>query len=149
MPLSYFIEKPFQNWTYEDSAQIGNVLLHVDCSVPVDPVRQKLMEILHQSALWDGKVANLQVTDALVDQVELRALVSARNPSALWDLRCEVREKLLAFLQVEYPHAPPLQPIQDSGAHSPIETPETGHHDTERCDGGSPQNARPEPAARH
>jgi small-conductance mechanosensitive channel len=109
VPLTYFIEKPFQNWTYETSPQIGVVLLHVDYTVPVDRLRQKLNEILRDSKLWDGKVANLQVTDTPTDMVELRALVSAHNPSVTWDLRCEVREKLIAYLQSEYPHTLPRQ----------------------------------------
>ncbi|HEY2538922.1 MAG TPA: mechanosensitive ion channel domain-containing protein, partial [Stellaceae bacterium] len=112
VPLTYFIEKPFQNWTYESTAQLGAVLLHVDYSVPVDRLRQKLDEVVRASPLWDGKVANLQVTDTPNDMVELRALVSARNPSQTWDLRCEVREKLIAFLQAEYPLALPRQRME-------------------------------------
>jgi small-conductance mechanosensitive channel len=118
VPLTYFIEKPFQNWTYDDAAQIGSVFLHVDYTVPVDRLRQKLNEILHDSKLWDGKVANLQVTDTPQGMVELRVLVSARNPGQTWDLRCEVREKLIAFLQAEYPQALPRQRV-DFGAAPP------------------------------
>jgi small-conductance mechanosensitive channel len=102
VPLSYFLENPFQNWTYESTAQIGSVVLRVDPTVSVDRLRQKLDEIVHQCNLWDGKVANLQVTDLPDDgKIELRALVSARTPRQTWDLRCEVREKLAAFLQAE------------------------------------------------
>lgn len=108
VPLTYFIETPFQNWTYESAAQIGSVLLRVDGSVPVDRVRAKLDEILHQSPLWDGKTASVQVTDLPEGKIELRALVSARNPNQTWDLRCEVREKLAGFLQTELqPPSPP------------------------------------------
>jgi small-conductance mechanosensitive channel len=99
VPLTYFIEQPFQNWTYDNAEQIGAVMLRVDYSVPLDRLRQKLDQILHESKLWDGKVAKLQVTDIPDGKLELRALVSARNPSHTWDLRCEVREKLIAFLQ--------------------------------------------------
>jgi small-conductance mechanosensitive channel len=99
VPLSYFIEKPFQNWTYEAAAQIGAVLLRVGYTVSVDSLRQKLEEIVRQSPLWDGKVARLEVTDVAIDAMELRALISARNPGQTWNLRCEVREKLVAFLQ--------------------------------------------------
>jgi small-conductance mechanosensitive channel len=102
VPLTYFIENPFQNWTYEGAEQTGAVLFRVDPSVPIDCLRQKLDEIVRQSPLWDGGVARLQVTDMLADgKAELRALVSARTPSQTWDLRCEVREKLIAFLQTE------------------------------------------------
>jgi small-conductance mechanosensitive channel len=109
VPLTYFIEKPFQNWTYESAAQIGSVFLNVDYTVPVERVRQQLDEILHASKLWDGKVAGLQVTDAPNSMIQLRALVSARNPGQAWDLRCEVREKLIGFLQAEFPDALPRQ----------------------------------------
>jgi small-conductance mechanosensitive channel len=107
VPLSYFIEKPFQNWTRQTAAIIGTVFLYVDYSVPVDAVRAKLSEIVKQSDLWDGDVANLQITDAKERTVELRVLVSARDAAKAWDLRCLVREKLVAFLQSEYPQALP------------------------------------------
>ena len=109
VPLSYFIEKPFQNWTREGSALIGSVFIHADYSVPVDRVRKKLEEIVRQSKLWDGAVVNLQVTDAKERGVELRALVSSRTSPANWDLRCEVREKLITFLQEEFPQALPRE----------------------------------------
>src|SRR5207248_10805854 len=80
VPLSYFIEKPFQNWTYEAAAQIGAILLRVGYTVSVDSLRQKFDEIVRQSPLWDRRVAKLEVTDVAVDAVELRALISARNP---------------------------------------------------------------------
>ncbi len=110
VPLSYFIEKPFQNWTRETSALIGSVFLYVDYTVPVEKLREKLMEVARASPLWDGRVVVLQVSDATKDHtVELRALVSARSAPASWDLRCEVREKLIAYLQEEYPGALPRQ----------------------------------------
>lgn len=110
VPLSYFIEKPFQNWTRETSALIGSVFLYVDYTVPVEKLREKLTEVARASPLWDGRVVVLQVSDATKDHtVELRALVSARSAPATWDLRCEVREKLIAYLQEEYPGALPRQ----------------------------------------
>ena len=112
LPLTYFLEKPFQNWTRETSSLIGSVFLYVDYSVPVEAVRQALAEIARASPLWDGKVVNLQVSDAKERAVELRALVSARNAPQTWDLRCEVREKLVTFLQREYPHALPTARVQ-------------------------------------
>src|SRR5436305_5873948 len=105
VPLAYFIEKPFQNWTHRGSAAIGAVTVNVDYTVPVERVRQKVMEIVKASALWDGELVNLQMTEAGDKTVQLRALVSAQNAGANWDLRCELREKLVAFLQTEYPLA--------------------------------------------
>ncbi len=107
VPISYFIEKPFQNWTRTGGELIGNVMLYVDHTTPVDAVRKKLTEIVTQSKLWNGKVVNLQVTDCRETTIELRALVSADNAGAVSDLRAEVREKLIEFLQREHPDALP------------------------------------------
>lgn len=109
VPLSYFMEKPFQNWTRKSASIIGTVMLHADYTVPVERVREKLGEIAKESKLWDGKVVSLQVTDAGEHTLELRALVSATTSPRAWDLRCEVREKLIAFLQAEWPNALPLR----------------------------------------
>jgi small-conductance mechanosensitive channel len=107
VPLTYFIEKPFQNWTRDTSALIGNVMLYVDYAAPVDVIRAKFSEILKQSDKWDGRIAALQVTDFKEGTMELRCLMSARTASQTFDLRCEVREKLIAFLQKEHPEALP------------------------------------------
>jgi small-conductance mechanosensitive channel len=108
VPLSYFIEKPFQNWTRTGSGElIGSVFFYVDHSAPVETIRKKLADIAGQSTLWNGKVLSLQVSDCKETTIELRALLSADNASALWDLRCDVREKLIDFLQREYPAALP------------------------------------------
>jgi len=109
VPLSYFLEKPFQNWTRQSTDLIGSVLLWVDYTVPVARVRTKLEDFVRESKLWDGQVVNLQVVDSNDRAVQLRALVSARTSPEAWDLRCEVREKLIAFLQQEFPAALPKQ----------------------------------------
>jgi small-conductance mechanosensitive channel len=107
VPISYFMEKPFQNWSRISGELIGTVLLYVDHTTPVAVVRKKLNEIATQSRLWNRKVVNLQVVDCNETTIQLRALVSANSAPAAWDLRCEVREKLIEFLQREYPHALP------------------------------------------
>jgi small-conductance mechanosensitive channel len=108
VPLSYFMEKPFQNWTHGSPSLIGTILFYVDWSVPVARVRAKLEEVVRASALWDGKTLALQVTQVTPQGlIELRALASASNASRAWDLRCEVREKLVAFLQQDYPESLP------------------------------------------
>jgi small-conductance mechanosensitive channel len=109
LPLTYFIEKPFQNWTYQSADLIGTVQWSCDCVVPIEALRQKLDKIVRSTPLWDGKVAVLQVTEALGTTLTLRALVGARNSGDAWDLRCFVREKMIAFLQQEYPYALPRQ----------------------------------------
>jgi small-conductance mechanosensitive channel len=105
VPLSYFIEHVFQNWTREDSALIGVVVLYVDYTAPVAAMRAKLDDIANASALWDRRVVGLQVTDFKTDTMEVRMVVSAGNASRVFDLRCEVREKMIAWLQAEHPYA--------------------------------------------
>ena len=147
VPLTYFIDKPFQNWTYDNAAQIGSVFLPVDYSAPVDRLRQKLDQILRDSKLWDGKVGNLQVTDVTETALQLRALVSARTPGQTWDLRCEVREKLIAFLEREYPHA---LPGQHSETAAPPATQASGSApDGSAADQGAAPEQRVPPPARH
>jgi small-conductance mechanosensitive channel len=109
VPLAYFLEKPFQNWTRQTTDLIGTVLLWVDYTVPVAPIRARLEQIVRETTLWDGQVVNLQVVDSNERAVQLRALVSARTSPESWDLRCEVREKLIEFLQQTYPAALPKQ----------------------------------------
>jgi len=109
VPLSYFIEKPFQNWTRESSALIGSAFIYVDYRAPVAVIRDKLSEIVKQSKNWDGNVINLAVTNAKEQTIELRCLMSARSAGQAFDLRCEVREKLIDFLQREHPEALPRQ----------------------------------------
>jgi small-conductance mechanosensitive channel len=107
VPLTYFIEKPFQNWTRHSADLIGTVFLNTDYTVPVEEVRNELRRLLEAHHLWDRKVCVLQVTEAKEHTIELRALVSAANASTLWDLRCAVREGLIRFLQERYPeHLP-------------------------------------------
>jgi small-conductance mechanosensitive channel len=109
VPLSYFIEKPFQNWTREDSALIGSAFIYADYSAPVGIIRDKLSDIVKASKNWDGRVINLQVTDTKERTIELRCLMSARNAGRAFDLRCEVREQLVEFLQKHHPEALPRQ----------------------------------------
>lgn len=107
LPLTYFIQKPFQNWTRDDSRLIGVAFLYVDYEAPIDRLRVKLEAIAHASPLWDGDVVSLQVTDITARVAQVRCLTSARNASLAFDLRCEVREKMLAFMRDECPQALP------------------------------------------
>lgn len=107
VPIGYFIEQPFQNWTRTSAEILGTVFIYVDYSVPLDALRAELTRILSTSACWDGKVNVLQVTDAKEHTVELRALASAADASLAWDLRCEIREKLIAFVQQNHPASLP------------------------------------------
>lgn len=107
VPLTRFLEESFQNWTRQKSDLLGSVHLHADYRVPVDRVRDELKRILERSDLWDGETWNLQVVDATERTIELRALMSAPDAPTAWNLRCEVREEMLAFLQDEHPASLP------------------------------------------
>jgi small-conductance mechanosensitive channel len=107
VPLSYFIEKPFQNWTRKTADILGTVFIYTDYTVPVEEVRQELHRILKSSSLWNEKVWGLQVTDAKEHTMELRALMSAADGGTAWDLRCYVRERLIQYLQEHHPQSLP------------------------------------------
>ncbi len=118
VPITYFIEKPFQNWTRTTADILGSVFLYVDYMVPVEAIREELQRILDKSQHWDRKVCVLQVTNTSEHTIELRALMSAADASTAWTLRCEVREKLVSFIQEKYPDALPrvraeLEKVQD------------------------------------
>ena len=137
VPLAYFMEKPFQNWTREGSAIIGSVLLYLDYTAPIEAIRAKAAEIVAASKLWDRKVVNIAVTDSKERVIEVRVLASAANASAAFDLRCEVREKLIEFLRAEHPESLPrsrnetveLQ-VRDRGE---LESRERGSEESDRA----------------
>jgi small-conductance mechanosensitive channel len=107
VPLSYFIERPFQNWTRHEADILGTVFLYTDYTVAVDALRAELKRIVAASSEWDGKVCVLQVTNATEKALELRALASAADASKAWNLRCEIRERLIDFVQKNYPGSLP------------------------------------------
>jgi len=118
VPITFFLEKPFQNWTRVSADILGTVFIYADYTVPIDAVRAELDRICKSSDLWDGKVCGLQVTNTTAAAVEMRALVSAKDSPRAWDLRCLVREKLIDFLQKAYPLSLPrtrvaVDPLRD------------------------------------
>jgi small-conductance mechanosensitive channel len=115
VPVARFLDAPFQNWTRVSSEVWGVAMLYADPTVPVDQVREELSRYVAGHPKWDGKVCGLQVTGASERALELRALVSAADSSALWDLRCDVREHLVAFLRDELPDSLPRTRAQVSG----------------------------------
>ena len=108
VPLSYFIENSFQNWTRESSDILGTAFLYVDYSIPVEDLRTQLETIVHASPFWDKRVCGLQVTNLTDRSMELRCLMSSRNSGENFDLRCLVREQMTAWIQQNYPTAFPI-----------------------------------------
>jgi small-conductance mechanosensitive channel len=110
VPLTWFIENPFQNWTRTSSDLIGTFYIYVDYTCPVEPLRKEYERILQETALWDGKAQVLQVTDLFKTTMQLRCLLSASDSGKLFDLRCLAREKMILFIQQNYPqHLPTLR----------------------------------------
>lgn len=103
VPLQWFIENPFSNWTRSSSQIIGTVFLFVDYRMPLAPLREELARIVENAPEWDRRVQVLQVTDCTERAMQLRALVSAPDSGLAWDLRCRVREGLLDFVHRHYP----------------------------------------------
>jgi small-conductance mechanosensitive channel len=114
VPFAKFISESFQNWTRESAQILGTVFIHVDYTVPVQAVREELQRITQACEHWDKRVCVLQVTDATERTVQLRALVSAASSGKAWDLRVHVREKLIEFLQREFPGALPRVRVEGS-----------------------------------
>jgi small-conductance mechanosensitive channel len=109
VPLSYFIEKPFYNWTRQTAATMGSVLLYLDYAAPVEIIRQKAIALVADLKIWNGNVVNVQVTNANSQTMELRVLVNSGSAAATSNLCADLRERLIAFLQQEHPEALPRQ----------------------------------------
>jgi small-conductance mechanosensitive channel len=107
LPITYFVEKPFQDWSRVSTEVLGTVILYLDYQVPLGELRKELKRLVENNAKWDRKVCGLQVTDTKQTAVEVRALVSSTDPGKAFDLRCEVREGLIQFLQRHHPESLP------------------------------------------
>ena len=119
LPISDYLEKPFTNWTRQTSEILGTVFLHVDYSVPLDALRERLQELVKDHEDWDGRVVEIVAVEARPTTLEIRALVSSRDSGAAWRLRCDVREGLVTFLQQNYPTALPRFRAELSGDAAP------------------------------
>ena len=107
LPINYFIEKPFQNWTRTTSEMLGTVILYLDYAVPIEALRTEYKRLLEASPLWDKRAAAVQVTNVTDSNIEVRMLLSASNSGDAFDLRCYIRESLILFLQNNYPESLP------------------------------------------
>jgi small-conductance mechanosensitive channel len=127
VPITHFIEKPFQNWTRTTSELIGAVLIYTDYTVPVAELRAELQRIVEGTDLWDGRVCSLQVTNSTKLGMEIRALASAEDSPKTWNLRCHIREHLVDFIKRSFPESLPRSRVEldgkgrnlDSGRHVP------------------------------
>ncbi len=107
VPLQWFIENPFQNWSRNDTEMMGTVFVNVDYSMPIEPMRAEFDRLLKQAPEWDGKTNLVQVTESGDTTIQVRFLLSARDSTALWNLRCAIREGLITFIQEQFPdHLP-------------------------------------------
>jgi small-conductance mechanosensitive channel len=132
VPITYFIEKPFQNWTRSSAQIMGSIFFYLDYRVPMEALRKEYERTVRASTLWDGVVCVLQVTDTKERCIEVRGLVSAANASTAFDLRCEIREKMLVWLTAQYPHALPRIRLDDRPCEGPVTARATGNRQSER-----------------
>jgi small-conductance mechanosensitive channel len=107
LPINYFIEKPFQNWTRTTAEMMGTVILYLDYSVPLEALRAEFKRLLDVSPLWDKRVSAVQVTGATERDIEVRMLMSAANSGDVFDLRCYIRENIIQFIREYYPDSLP------------------------------------------
>ena len=109
VPINYFLENTFENWTRSSPDIIGKMTFHADYSVPVDELREEFERLVTGSPLWDGRASNLVVISAGEKTIELRGIMSARNSGDAFDLQCLVREKMIEFMRINYPECLPKQ----------------------------------------
>jgi small-conductance mechanosensitive channel len=120
VPLQWFIEHAFQNWTRSTSQIIGTIFLWADYALPVEPVRAEFLRLCREAPEWDGRVASLQVTELGERAMQLRGIASSADAGKSWDLRCRLREGLVDFVRREYPqHLPRLRAQAEIGRHTP------------------------------
>lgn len=119
VPTTYFIETPFENWTRNSSDILASVYLYTDYNLPLNELRKEFNRLLNTTDLWDKQVNVIQITDATEKTVEIRALMSASDSSRAWDLRVFIREKLLEFIQTNFPESLPVARIEPTKFHHP------------------------------
>lgn len=156
VPLTYFIQHPFQNWTHKLTHLLGTVFLYLDYSVPMEPLRREMTTLLESNPLWDGQVNVIQVTDVKENTIELRLLMSSGNSSDLFDLRCFIRERMIGYIQAKYPYSLPRVRNEISRNEQPKRPIAQSHADASRSTLNQPSaenmnempSALPEPARR-
>ncbi len=103
VPLQWFIENPFQNWSRNTADQIGSTLIWADYGIPIEPLREEFYRLLEEASEWDGSTGTVQVVEAGEKAIQIRFLMSAKNSTTLWNLRCSIREDMIAFIQKQFP----------------------------------------------
>ncbi|TGN40182.1 mechanosensitive ion channel family protein [Marinobacter confluentis] len=112
VPLQWFIENPFQNWTRNSADLIGSAMIWTDYGIPIEPLREEYARLLRASSAWDGVTESVQVVDAGDKAIQIRFLMSAGDSSTLWNLRCDMREGMIRFIQNQYPEYLPRHRAQ-------------------------------------
>ncbi|GAA3952799.1 mechanosensitive ion channel family protein [Allohahella marinimesophila] len=123
VPLQWFIENPFQNWSRYSADLLGTTTIWADYGIPIDPLRKEFTRLLEESTNWDRATASVQVVEAGEKAIQIRFLMSARNSNSLWDLRCAMREGMISFIQENYPEYLPRfrAEVEDNTAQGPVE----------------------------
>jgi small-conductance mechanosensitive channel len=123
VPLQWFIENPFQNWSRHSTELIGSAMIWVDYGIPIEPLRQEFSRLLRETTLWNGATGTVQVVEAGEKSIQIRFLMSAKSSNALWDLRCYMREGMIGFVQQHYPEFLPrfrAEMVESPGPADPL-----------------------------
>ena len=103
VPITHFLEKPFENWTRRSPELLGTVFLYFDYHLPVNELREEFLRYVEAHPAWDGRTKSMVIADAKETSIQIRALVSASDPEKLWTLRCDVREAMISYIQEKHP----------------------------------------------
>lgn len=115
LPINYFLEKPFENWTRDSPEIIAKVKFFLDYTIPVEDIREKFVTWVKESPLWDGRACNLMVTGATDKTMELRGIMSARDSGDAFDLECQMRERIIVYVRENYPDSLPKNRLETKG----------------------------------
>lgn len=148
VPLTYFSSTPFENWTRTQASMLGSIFWRVDYRAPIQEMRGKLEEILDGTDLWDGQAKGLQVTESGDTTLTVRAVASASTSLRAWDLRCHVREQMIAWLQAEHPYALPRTREQSDETQRDSDPPDWAEPPSRRPAGEASNSPRREESLR-
>jgi small-conductance mechanosensitive channel len=118
LPISYFLEKPFENWTRDSPEIIAKVKVYMDYSLPVNDIREKFLQWVQESPLWDGRACNFMVTSVSDKTMELRGIMSARDSGDAFVMECQMREKIITYVRENYPESLPKSRLERLTEHN-------------------------------
>ncbi|UIP07075.1 mechanosensitive ion channel family protein [Erythrobacter sp. SDW2] len=118
VPTSRFLDNSFENWSRKNEKLTGPVMLHLDPIAEISPIRAEFERFVDAHPLWDRRTADLLMTDAYPESIALRLSVSSATIGDLFQLRCDLREHMLAWLREHQPDALIRHRLELPGGHA-------------------------------